>query len=410
MEPHSGPGDGDDDGASLISEISHFSRSSIFAKNKHHLTSYFTSHMSMTSMDTAPKRAPRSRSEEIKISYRRAAERWKLIKNLNKVDKVGDPLTYASTRLGAFLLFYDTVLDYSETNSITFEEQETLSSFWSIQALKLLTGVAGYFVMDVLTSFSNNEAKNTTRLKTIMFSNELYGIEYDWQFAIDNPNVEVYSYTTRPVLYTAYSDYKSAIGPPNHHILHGDSYLSLPLLQGSFVGGLCYDLFVYLTLKESEWVPALSELYRVLSPGGQVNFFMMDLTVINCKNEIYNGFFSMIERVMRREGKDPMPCRSIQRRLREAGFDKVRYSFFTLKKGIPNKMGNMMEFVQSYIECTLFRYMSQRNLVEEELELFRHMRLQYNEDLRNGDLLSEFGDAYYMMVFAQKSARSLGKT
>lgn len=395
--------DTDDDGASMISQQTSSSRSS---KSSHHQqgSSPFSGPMAMTSLELQlPKRRTlRSHNDEVKESYRMAAEGWQLIKMLNKNVKANDPLTYAPTRLGSFLQFYDSILLKSQVTPKVFQEQETLGAFWSIQAFKFLTGVDAHFSFDVLADFFNiTNSKSSKKLKIVAFSNECYVHTHNWQLALDNPKCEIYCYTLTPVLYTQIPDYKQAIGPPNHHIIFGDSYTSVPLAQESFVGAVCYDLFLY--LQETDWVPVLSEVHRLLLPHGQLNLMLMDFTILNSKSEIYNNFFKMLQDVMKREGLDPFPAKTIQKKLKDAGFERVRYTFVTLKKGIPTKMGNLMEFVQSYWESMIFRHVAQRNLTDEELKQFEQTRVQYNKDSRDGNLMDEFGDWYFMILFAEKT-------
>lgn len=392
--------DTDDDAVSVRSEVSHQSKSSRMVRNKHSISNYFSSHMAMSTLEPQ-RRKLRSHTDDIRDSYRSAVERWVLLQKLNRTMKPNDPLIYAATRLGAYLHFYDSMIENIRTNPQTFREQQTLSSFWSIQAIKFLTGVDGHFSFDVLANFSNNDLKGPKRLKVLLLSNNVLGDPHNWQLAIDNPNSDIYCYTEEPALYTAYPDYRLTVGPSNYRVVHGDSFLNIPLSKGSFAGCVCFEFFQ--CIKSNDWVEALSEVYRLLSVHGQANFLLMDFTVLNCKNEIYNSFFLMLQKVLVREGYDPFPCKSIQKRLKEAGFQRVRYSFVTLKKGIPNKMGNLMEFVQTFFETVMFKRLAKAFMEEEELELFKQTRLQYNHDSRNGKLLDEFGDCYYMLLFAQKT-------
>ncbi|CEP23009.1 unnamed protein product [Cyberlindnera jadinii] len=286
-------------------------------------------------------------------------------------------------------------------SAVAYHEQQTLSGFWSIQAFKYLTGVDGHIAFDVLADLSNNsDAKNKKRLKVLDMYNNSYTDSHIWQLAIDNPDRDIYCFTTDPILYTSFPDYKLAIGPQNFYILNGISYQNVPMTKNTFAAAICYDLHFY--LKNDQWVPTLSEVFRLLTFNGQISIFLMDYSVLNCKNEIYSKFFEMLRNALRRDGMDPYPCKSIQKRLREAGFQNIRHAFVSLKKGIPTDLGNIVEFVQSFFECAMFKYVAQLHLSPEELVLFREMKLQYNRDVRNGELLDEFGDFYYMLVFAQK--------
>jgi hypothetical protein len=129
---------------------------------------------------------------------------------------------------------------------------------------------------------------------------------------------------------------------------------------------------------------------------------LIDFTAVNCQNEVYNKFFANIRKILERKGMDPMPCRSIQSRMHEAGFDEIKYSFLSLKKGIPNRLGMTMDFIQGYLEFLIFDRIAKFEMDEAELQEFRSVKLQFHEDLRNGRLTEEFGDFYLMFAFGRK--------
>ncbi|KAH3680813.1 hypothetical protein WICMUC_000164 [Wickerhamomyces mucosus] len=366
-------------------------------------------------------------TSNIKERYKRDLEKWTMTLKLNKNYKYDDPLTYASTRLNCFFDVYDTLLmdgkqippsssnnrknsiittNLLSTSSSTeesdiFNEKLDLIGFWSVSALKFLSGVNKLVSNGILTEFSNYDLKSSEKIRIFVTGCEFLGIQWPWQLAIDNPNSITYDFSIEPILHTAYSNYKQLIGPSNYHSIHGESHLNLSFSQNSFSFALCYSYWLF--LKNDEWIPTLSELYRILSPQGQLNLLMIDFDVINCSNSKYNEFFIKLREILIKNNMDPYPCKHIQQRLKDSGFKTIKYSFLSLKRGLSTKMGNLMDLIQSYFEYIIFEKLTTNlKMEQDELEYFKDAIIKFHNDVRSGESLNEYGNYYYMFVFAQK--------
>ncbi|ONH66730.1 Demethylmenaquinone methyltransferase [Cyberlindnera fabianii] len=374
-------------------------------KHKHRdaARGYFSRHMKMTSLEkTKQQRHPSNprHADAVKESYIRECERWYTTSKLDKHEKVTDPFTFATTRLDAFLMFYDSLLQGVPLNTPSMEEKQDRIGFWACKALLFLTGLREVISIQVLADFSNNQLKKKERLKVLYLMSDYYATQWSWQLAIDNPNTDVYCYTLGAIHYTGISEHRSKIGPPNYHILHGDTMDNIPFSKESFSSCVSFDL--WLNLKEDEWVTVLKEINRTLAPQAELCLFVMDISTINCTNPLYNEFFTKLQEALVREGIDPFPCRKIRGRLSQAGFQRTKHAFISLKKGVAGNLGAMMELIQSFFEYVIFTKVAEQLLGEDELELFRELRVQYNRDLRNGEILDQFGDSYLMFTLSKK--------
>lgn len=392
----------DSDVTSLYSQASNLGKQAL-EHNKSSL-SHFARNVSLTSSKENQDekirrhREKKSQSDAIKEQYKQDSIKWFSLRKLNDVSRDNDALTYAPPRLSSFLQFYDSYIQQGSSENM--RNVVNLVDFWSINAIKFLSGVESLVSRRILVDYANKGLKDSQKLKILKIHDEYFGVSWSWILAMDNFKCDIYNLTTSPILYTSYTDYKSNIGPKNHHIVHGKSLSELPFAKNSFPMVIAYEL--WFQLKEEEWVPVLTDLYRTTTSQGSLHMFLMDYTIVNCKNELYNDFFKKIQKVVKEQGVDPFPCKKILSRTREAGFTDVKYSLISIKKGIPNKMGNLMEFIQSFFELAMFSKFARQFFSDEDLQLFKELRLQYNQDLKNGKLLDEFGDTYFMFVTAKK--------
>lgn len=373
-------------------------------------------------------------SSEIRDKYQTDLKTWNLTTKANKNYKHGDPLTYAPERLTSFLETYDLVLEKPRAGSaesdlsnasqnfslcnkqnpfpllkelqkspLKISEQIDLIGFWSLSALKFISNVDVFLTNNVITEFSNFNLKENDKIRVLNTQGEFFGLQWVWQLALDNPAAEIYDFTLNPIIPTSYTNFKQTIGPSNFHPIHGESLSDLSFSKNSFAFAVCYDL--WLQLKSHEWVPVLSEIQRVLLPCGTIHMLLLDFDIVNCANVRYRSFFTKLQRLLVRNGIDPFPCKHITQRLRESGFESIKYSLISLKKGLPNKVGNLMEFLQSYFEFIIFYKIARFNMDQEDLEDFKELKLQYHQETKSGRLLNEFGNSYCMFVFAKKGTK-----
>ncbi|KAH3683640.1 hypothetical protein WICPIJ_005385 [Wickerhamomyces pijperi] len=376
-------------------------------------------------------------ASEAQSRYENDLKIWLLTIKYNKYYKHDDPLTYSPERLATFMETCDSILEKPRTHSsgsgsgsdinanntpATFGSESRQNSlplvkemerpaleidekiqrigFWSLSALKFISNVDTYFTRNVVTEFSNFDLKENEKIRVLNARCEFYGLQWSWQLALDNPKAEVYDFTLNPIDPTSYGNNRQTIGPANFHRIHGESLLELSFSRNSFALVVAYGL--WLQLKADEWIPVLTEMHRVLLPSGTIHMMLLDFDIVNCENPRYLNFFKKLQRILTKNGIDPFPCKHIQQRLKDSGFQSTTYSLISLKKGQPSKLGNLMDFLQGYFEFLIFEKIASFHMEQEDLEDYKEIKLQYHQELRSGRLLNQFGNSYCMFVFAKK--------
>lgn len=337
-----------------------------------------------------------------KQRYHEDQVRWNAIKKMYEISKEDDPLTFAQLRLETFTQFYDMHLQNGPNE--TTDNVSTMVIFWAIKALTLITGAKQMLTKGMIARYYNNESlKENEKIRILKINDDYFGIYWSWLLALDTEpcNCEVFSYTTIPIPYrNALEHGKEPIGPKNHHLVYGKSLTKLPFSTESYPFAVSYDFWFRLT--NDEWAPALSELHRVLKKGGFLHMLIADYVLINGQDENFNKYVEQAQATLKRNNIDPVPSRHIEKRLKEAGFTQVQYSIMALRKGLRNKLGAAMDFLTGYFEWMSFRHVTLPGLSKEELEAFREMKKKYNEGILNGTVDEYYGDAYVMLVVAQK--------
>ncbi|KAH3686526.1 hypothetical protein WICPIJ_002504, partial [Wickerhamomyces pijperi] len=135
---------------------------------------------------------------------------------------------------------------------------------------------------------------------------------------------------------------------------------------------------------------------------GQLYLFLYDFDLVNCQNVRLRAIYDKFHKILIKKGIGIHPTRHIQQRLKEAGFNHIRYTCISLKQGIPSPMGNLMDFVQSFFEFIIFDKIANFEMDQEDLGNFKEIKLQYQESMKSGMTLNEMGSAVYMLVFAEK--------
>ncbi|CAJ2513312.1 Uu.00g014310.m01.CDS01 [Anthostomella pinea] len=243
----------------------------------------------------------------------------------------------ARKRMSANVVRGDDVLVDDPEKLKREKEHEALNQMsmanWHVSATKALNGGR---------LFSAPIAKRLARLSRIGGANDRARIldlggqaacDWAWHCAIMYPNTKVYTVTTKAIRQLSNSNVR---GPPNHRQVAVDWLTRLPFPDAHFDLVSARELHSVLKFigenGEDEWEGCLSEVMRVLKPGGYLEFSLLDSDVVNAgplglAKSVEFGF------ALKTLGYDPNPTRLFLGRLGRAGFEGVRRAWMCLPMG-----------------------------------------------------------------------------
>ncbi|KAI1130458.1 methyltransferase domain-containing protein [Nemania abortiva] len=157
--------------------------------------------------------------------------------------------------------------------------------------------------------------------------------DWAWHCAITYPNTKVYTVTTKTIRQLSNCNMR---GPPNHRQVAVERLTRLPFPNAHFDLVSARELHSLIKFigenGEDEWEGCLSEVMRVLKPGGYLEFSVLDSDIMNAgplglAKSVEFGFS------LKTLGYDPNPTRLFLGRLGRAGFDEVRRAWMCLPMG-----------------------------------------------------------------------------
>ncbi|KAI0426811.1 methyltransferase domain-containing protein [Xylaria sp. FL1042] len=204
---------------------------------------------------------------------------------------------------------------------------------WNVSAIKALNNGR---------LFSAPIAKQLARLSRIGGANKRARIldlggqatcDWAWHCAITYPNTKVYTVTTKAVRQLSNCNMR---GPSNHRQVAVERLTRLPFPDAHFDLVSARELHSILKFigenGEDEWESCLSEVMRVLKPGGYLDFSVIDSDIMNAgplglAKSVEFGFS------LKTLGYDSSPTRLFLGRLGRAGFNEVRRAWMCLPMG-----------------------------------------------------------------------------
>lgn len=161
-----------------------------------------------------------------------------------------------------------------------------------------------------------------------------------WNAALEWPNVKIYTVITKQQSQAQRpSGSTKPEGPPNHRTVSVPHLWQLPFRSGHFDVVSARSLHVLLKNNPvpgvpeiDEWDLALRECFRVLKPGGYIDYMIMDSTIAHAgpRGESMSVEFGY---QLHRRGYEREACRSWLRRLRKEGFIGVKRAWMFLPMG-----------------------------------------------------------------------------
>lgn len=204
---------------------------------------------------------------------------------------------------------------------------------WHVSATKALNGGR---------LFSAPIAKQLARLSRIGGSKDRARIldlggqatcDWAWHCAITYPNTKVYTVTTKTIRQLSNCNMR---GPPNHRQVAIERLTRLPFPDAHFDLVSARELHSIIKFigenGEDEWEGCLTEVMRVLKPGGYLDFSVIDSDIMNAgplalAKSVEFGFS------LKTLGYDPNPTRLFLGRLGRAGFAEIRRAWMCLPMG-----------------------------------------------------------------------------
>ncbi|CZR53888.1 related to verprolin [Phialocephala subalpina] len=207
--------------------------------------------------------------------------------------------------------------------------QQMSFATWNVQAIKLLNGgrLIAAPVAKRLARLSSMGPKMNGAPRDRARILDLGGqatCDWAWHCAVEYPNTKVYTITTKSLRQLSNSNIR---GPKNHRNVAVERLVRLPFRDNQF--DLISAREIYTILREqapngeNEWESCLKECYRILKPGGYLEFSILDSDIVNAgpvglAKSVEFGF------TLRTLGYDPSPTKTFISRLSRAGFTSIK--------------------------------------------------------------------------------------
>ncbi|KIH92735.1 verprolin-like protein [Sporothrix brasiliensis 5110] len=157
--------------------------------------------------------------------------------------------------------------------------------------------------------------------------------DWAWHVGLQYPNAKVYSVTTKAIRQLSNANIR---GPSNHRQVAVEKLTKLPFDDDQFDLVRAAELYSILKFVgengEDEWESCLRECYRVLKPGGYIEFTVLDSDIVNA-GPLGNAKSVEFGFVLQTLGYDPSPTKMFLGRLDRARFTDVRRAWMCLPVG-----------------------------------------------------------------------------
>lgn len=216
--------------------------------------------------------------------------------------------------------------------------QQMNAANWNVQATKMLNGgrLIAAPVAKRLARLSSMGPKLDGPPRDRARILDLGGqatCDWAWHCATEYPNTKVYTVTTKALRQLSNSNIR---GPKNHRNVAVQRLTQLPFKDNQF--DIVSAREIYTILKQNsaqdgdEWEGCLKECYRVLKPGGYLEFSIMDSDIVNAgplglAKSVEFGFS------LKTLGYDPCPTKQWLTRLRNNGFGDIKRAWVFLPMG-----------------------------------------------------------------------------
>lgn len=286
-----------------------------------------------------------------------------------------DSLVYALARKEAFF----------QNKRLTHTSNETadLIDLWIMMALRFT--LKGKLLFSPVSSHIYDSGG------TVLDIQGIFRDQWTWQMALDFPNAMIYGYklidhtlvratdsinsqnseapanpvNTLPNKYHVDSARcpaaTASAGPANYIRCLGHTLTYLPFEDNTFDVISAKSLWYYVSVMDLPG--ALSELYRVLKPGGYVEVVYSDFAMLNgSPSDEY--WWTRLRECVRAKGLDPRPSSRLPAALYNAGFADVNRALIALPRGWGGQTGHLTDLLSIYYSESMFRTFSDLTLEE----------------------------------------------
>jgi SAM-dependent methyltransferase len=245
------------------------------------------------------------------------------------------------------------VLDYTPAQMEFLEVErekgvldQITPTYWVTDALKYLNG--GNLLISNATqrlAKADHPVDATRAGKKHVRALDLGGnqsCDWAWHCAEQFPNVRTYT-----VITPSAATNPNVTGPTNHRLVVTPQLWKLPFKDNHFDVISARSLH---SMLKHEPVPGQSEIdeydlclkecYRVLKPGGYLEFMLMDADITHA-GPLANAMSVEFGFKLKTRGYDPAPTKSFLRRLRKTNFVDVKRAWMFLPAGAPTRESNL---------------------------------------------------------------------
>lgn len=245
----------------------------------------------------------------------------------------------AKKRMSANVVRGDDVLvdDYEKLKREKEAEamSQTAISTWHVAATKALNGGKLFSapIAKRLARLSRMGAASATRARILDLGGQTT-CDWAWHCAFTYSNTKVYTVTTKKNRQVSNSNIR---GPPNHRQIAIERLTKLPFPDEHFDLVSARELQSVLKSAgenggQDEWDACLAECFRVLKPGGYLDFNVMDADIVNAgplglARSVEFGF------ALRTMGYEPNPTKNFLSKVAGAGFCDTKRAWVCLPMG-----------------------------------------------------------------------------
>lgn len=179
-------------------------------------------------------------------------------------------------------------------------------------------------------------------------------------------------------------------GPSNYIPCVTQNLLHTPFADNTF--DLVSAKSLWSTVKRSDWVPALKELYRILKPGGYLEIIACDFVILNSPKKD-TKWWSRLRASVEAHGLDSCPTARVPKHVYDAGFVDVATTLTTLPHGWGGQAGHLTEFLALCHAENLFKIFC--GLPQNDIDNFR-------QDMREPPEKGEYPANQMMLLYAIK--------
>lgn len=282
--------------------------------------------------------------------------------NFTSKTRNSDSLVYALARKEAFL--------QGTRIPVKFCDNFEIVDLWVMMALRYT--MKGELLFSPLSA----QRKNLV----ILDIQGVFRDQWSWQMALDYPQSMVYGLRfalegrqnpVKPIKQpTDNNGDKNHIPkksyPSNYIPFVGHSIKKLPFDDNTFDIVNAKSLWYF--VKKDDWVDVLSELFRIIKPGGYIELLLADFVIVN-GNATDQYWWSRLSQGVISHGLDPTPISSISNHLYKVGFTDVNRALISLPRGWGGQMGHLTDLLAMYYSQSMFQTFS--DLTPDEMASFK---------------------------------------